>query len=80
MKGRREKLNSKGMFKRGMLAAFGASDADELSSSTGSGTDSDGFKNGTCFMAISDDEVISTLSSSSDDETEYPFYVRWTRF
>ena len=69
------KAKFKRMFKRGMLAAFGASDADELSSSTGSGTDSDGFKNGTCFMAISEDEVISTLSSSSDDETEYPFYV-----
>ena len=61
-------------FKRGMLAAFGASDADELSSSAGSSTDSDGFKNGTCFMAIEDAEVIPT-PSSSDDETEYPFHV-----
>ena len=73
--GKKGKAKFRRSFKRGMLAAFGASDADELSSSAGSGTDSDGFKNGTCFMAISENEVISTLSSSSDDETEYPFHV-----
>ena len=61
-------------FKRGMLAAFGASDAEELSSSEGSSTDSDGFKNGTCFMAIEDDKVTST-PSPSDNEDEFEFYI-----
>ena len=38
-------------FRRGMLATYGAEDADELSSSD------DEFQNGTCFMAIGDSQV-----------------------
>ena len=42
--GKKGKAKFRRSFKRGMLAAFGASDADELSSSAGSSTDSDGSR------------------------------------
>ena len=47
-----------------MLATFGAKDADELSSSD------DEFPNGTCFMAIENNEVQS-LPSEIDVEVTY---------
>ena len=71
----REKLNfgdhSKGVC---LHLLFGHTDAEELSSSAGSSTDSEGFKNVTCFMAIEDNQVTST-PSSSDDEDDYEVYV-----
>ena len=54
-----------------MLAAFGTVDVEELSSSAGSSSDSDVFKNGTFFIVIEDNKVTSTpLSSDSEDEFE----------
>ena len=50
-------------FQRGMLATFGAEDADELSSSD------DEFPNGTCFMAIEDNQVQSLPSDLNDEVT-----------
>ena len=50
-------------FQRGMLATFGAEDANELSSSD------DEFPNGTCFMAIEDSQVQPSPSVLNDDMT-----------
>ena len=70
----REKQNFQRSFKRGMLAGFGHTDTEELSSFAGSSTDSEGFKNGTCFMAI-DDNLVTIMPLSSDNENDYEFYV-----